>query len=243
MGGTWEIVLIALVAIFLVLRLRSVLGRRTGNERPPRQDTFPAPPAGESGQSGWNQGARPADAPATGNGNVIELPRSDRPAPPAAPASGALTIASAANAGIERIRQADHSFDPREFLAGAREAFEMIVAAFARGDSAALRPLLSEGLFASFDGAIRARQAARETQQTTLIGFETCELAEADLRETMAVCTVRFVSEQVNVTRNSEGAVIDGSPNEVTKVTDLWTFQRNTSSADPNWSLVATTGD
>jgi predicted lipid-binding transport protein (Tim44 family) len=246
LSGSWEIFLIALVAVFLVLRLRSVLGRRTGNERPPpAHDPFSAPPAGDSGQPGWNQGTRPAaDAPATAGGNVIELPRPERPAAPPTPsAGGALTISQAAQPGVDRIRQADPSFDPREFLRGAREAFEMIVAAFARGDSAALRSLLSDGLFAGFDGAIRARQAARETQQTTVIGFEACELSEADLRERLAVCTVRFVSEQVNVTRNAEGTVIDGSPNEVTKVTDLWTFQRDTGSPDPNWLLVATSGD
>ena len=242
MGATWEIVLIALVAIFLVLRLRSVLGRRTGNERPPTRDPFAPPPASDAGKPGWQQGNRPADAPVTGSGNVIELPRPERGAPPPQ-GSGPLAIAESAAAGIERVRRVDPSFDPREFLSGAREAFEMIVGAYARGDTAALRPLLNDELYRSFEGAIRARQTARETQQTTIIGFEACELVEVDMREQLAVCTVRFVTEQVNVTRNAEGAVIEGSPNEVTKVTDTWTFERNTASADPNWQLVATSDD
>lgn len=241
MGGTWEIVLIALVAIFLVLRLRSVLGRRTGNERPPPSRDPYAPPPPNNGQPGWQQGNRPADAP-SGNGNVIELPRPE-PSAPTSSSDGPLSVSPAANAGADRIRRADSSFDPREFLRGAREAFEMIVGAFAKGDSATLRSMLDDKLFEGFDGAIRARVAARETQQTTIIGFEACELVEADLKDRVAVCTVRFVTEQVNVTRNADGAVTEGSPNEVTKVTDIWTFHRDTSTNDPNWFLVATSGD
>jgi len=243
LGGAWEIVLIALVAIFLVLRLRSVLGRRTGNERPPSRDPFTPPPPGEAGQAGWNQGNRPADAPAASGGKVIELPRPERPTPAASSSAGVMTVSAAAAIGSDRIRQADRSFEPREFLRGAREAFELIVGAFARGDTAALRPLLDDGLYSSFEGVIRARQAARETQQTTIIGFEACELAQAEMQDRMAVCTVRFVTEQVNVTRNVEGAITEGSPNEVTKVTDIWTFRRDTSSPDPNWRLFATSGD
>jgi predicted lipid-binding transport protein (Tim44 family) len=240
-GSNWEIVLIALVAIFLVLRLRSVLGRRTGNERPPARDPFqpPAPPQGEG--TGWRQTGR--DAPAPGNGNVLELP--PRPAPPAPPQHGGpLSVAPTATAGVAAIRQADREFDPIAFLQGAREAFEMIVAAYARGDAAALRPLLDSGLYAGFEQSIRERQASRETQQTTIIGFDSCEMIEAQLREQrFARCTVRFVTEQINVTRNAEGLVSDGNPNEVTKVTDVWHFERDTRSGDPNWILVATSGD
>jgi predicted lipid-binding transport protein (Tim44 family) len=241
-GNNWEIVLIALVAIFLVLRLRSVLGRRTGNERPPGRDPFQPPqPPNEQGQPGWRQQpGRPADAPSAG-GTVVDLPRPERPTP--MPASGPLTVAPAAAAGVAAIQRADGSFEPVGFLQGARDAFEMIVGAFARGDAAALRPLLDDELYGSFENVIRERQAARETQQTTIIGFEACELSDAQLRDRQAICTVRFVTEQINVTRNAEGTIIDGNASEVSKVTDVWTFRRDTGSPDPNWLLVATSSD
>ena len=90
---------------------------------------------------------------------------------------------------------------------------------------------------------IRDRQTAQETQQTTITGFEACELIDAQLRERQAICTVRFVTEQINVTRNAEGMIVDGNASEVTKVTDVWTFGRDTGSSDPNWLLVATSSD
>jgi predicted lipid-binding transport protein (Tim44 family) len=240
-GNNWEIVLIALVAIFLVLRLRSVLGRRTGNERPPSRDPFSQQPPNEQGQPGWRQQpGRTTDAPAT-SGTVIDLPRPERPTP--LPASGPLTVAPAAAGGIAAIQRVDRSFEPVTFLQGARDAFEMIVGAFARGDSAALRPLLDDELYGSFEKVILDRQAARETQQTTIIGFEACEMTDAQLRERQAICTVRFVTEQINVTRNAEGTIVDGNASEVTKVTDVWTFGRDAASSDPNWQLVATSSD
>lgn len=231
-----EIVLIALVAVFLVLRLRSVLGRRTGNERPPARDPFGPP--GDAGAPGWTQG-RPADAPA---GQIGGPPKSIDPPRPAAPTAGVRppVVEAQAMAGVGAIRGADPGFDPVGFAQGARAAFEMIVAAFARGDSATLRPLLSDATFASFDQAIRDRQGGRQTLETTLIGFESSDVVGADLRGREAQVTVRFVTEQINVTRGPDGLVVDGNPNEVAKVTDVWTFSRDTSSRDPNWRLVNT---
>lgn len=227
MGSHIEIILIALVAIFLVLRLRSVLGRRTGNERPPAQDPF-TPPA-------------PTPEARRDNGNVVQLPRPNSEPLPAPPRSaGQANIAPAASSGIDAIRNADRSFDPQGFAGGARAAFEMIVGAFAKGDLVSLRPLLDDATYASFESAVKDRQAQGRVLETSLIGFDSTEMVRAELRGTMAHVTMRFVTEQINVTRGADGLVVEGNPNTVERVTDLWTFARDTRSDNPNWLLVGT---
>ena len=239
MGNNYDIILIGLVAVFLILRLRSVLGKRTGNERPPARDPFtpPAPPTATP---------RVGDAPANqGNDNVVPLPTANAPAPrPSLATSGPggirATVKPTATAGVAAIRAADPSFEPIGFTGGARAAFTAIVEAFAKGDSAALRSLLDGPTFSSFEAAIRGRVERKEKAETTLIGFEASDVAAAELQGTNASVTVRFVSEQINVLRNADGQIIDGNPNEVQKVIDLWTFSRDTKSSDPNWLLVKT---
>ena len=240
MGNNYDIILIGLVAVFLILRLRAVLGKRTGNERPPAQDPFapPAPPP---------QQPRIGDSPPNasgGNDNVIPLPGAASPPRTAAPTSGPggirATVMPTASAGVAAIRSADSGFDALAFAGGACAAFSTIVEAFARGDTATLRPLLDAPTFASFDAEIRARAERREKHETTLIGFEASDIAAAELQGTIAQVTVRFISEQVQVTRNAEGQVADGNPNEVVKAVDLWTFRRDTKSSDPNWVLMKT---
>ena len=237
MGNNYDIILIGLVAVFLILRLRSVLGKRTGNERPPARDPFtpPAPPPATP---------RNGDA-AQGNDNVVPLPTANQPAPrPSNATSGPggirATVMPTATPGVNAIRAADPSFDPLGFAAGARAAFTAIVEAFARGDTATLKPLLDGPTFASFEGAIRGRAERNEKAEGTLIGFEASDIAGAEMQGTHAAVTVRFVSEQINVVRNAEGQIVDGNPNEVQKVVDLWTFRRDTKSSDPNWQLIKT---
>lgn len=238
MGNNYDIILIGLVAIFLILRLRSVLGKRTGNERPPAtRDPF-TPPSPSGGTP------RIGDAP-VGNDNVVSLPGANAPAPrpsnaTTGPGGIRATVLPAASAGVSAIRTADPHFDPLVFADGARTAFAAIVEAFAKGDTQSLRPLLDGPTFASFEGAIRARNERHEKAETTLIGFEASDVAAAELQGSTAQVTVRFVSEQVNVVRNAEGQIADGNPNEVQKVIDLWTFRRDTKSSDPNWMLVKT---
>lgn len=227
MGSHIEIILIALVAVFLVLRLRSVLGRRTGNERPPAQDPFTPPPA-----------ATPEAR--RDNGNVVQLPRPSEPPPPPPRSAGQVRIAPAAASGIEAIRNADRGFDAQGFAGGARAAFEMIVGAFAKGDLTTLRPLLDDATYASFETAVRDRQAQQRVLETSLIGFDSTEMVRAELRGSMAHVTMRFVTEQINVTRGADGMIVEGNPNTVERVTDVWTFARDTRSDNPNWLLVGT---
>ena len=239
MGNNYDIILIGLVAVFLILRLRSVLGKRTGNERPPTREPFspPAPPTASP---------RVGDAPSagqSGNDNVVPLPSATAPRPSLSatgPGGIRATVLPTASAGVAAIRAVDPAFDPIGFTAGARAAFTTIVEAFAKGDTATLRPLLDGPTYTSFEAAIRGRAERKEKAETTLIGFEASDISAAEMQGTQAVVTVRFVSEQINVLRNADGQIIDGNPNEVQKVVDLWTFRRDTKSGDPNWLLTKT---
>ena len=242
MGNNYDIILIGLVAVFLFLRLRSVLGKRTGNERPPARDPFtpPAPPTASP-----RLGDAPSSAGPSGNDNVVPLPTSNAPAhrpslSTTGPGGIRATVLPTATAGVAAIRAADPSFEPIGFTAGARAAFTTIVEAFAKDDTASLRPLLDPPTYASFEAAIRGRAERKEKAETTLIGFEASDIAAAGLQGSEASVTVRFVSEQINVLRNAEGQIVDGNPNEVQKVIDLWTFRRDTKSSDPNWLLIKT---
>ena len=213
---SFDIILFALVAVFLVLRLRSVLGRRTGNER--RRAPLLRQPE------------------ATGE-KVVAFGQRNRPAPPA-PTSAAPPDAVAA--GLAQIREADPGFDPSAFLEGARAAFEMIVAAFAAGDKAQLRPLLSDEVYTPFVTAIDERDAARVTLETRIAQLKSLDIGEAGVSGRMVRVTVKLVSVQLIVLRAHDGSVVDGDPDNPIEKTDFWTFARDTRSSDPNWVLVAT---
>jgi predicted lipid-binding transport protein (Tim44 family) len=190
-----EILFFAVFAGFLVLRLRRVLGRRTGLEQ--RRDLFP-PTA-----------AQPAPtAPRALNGNAT-------PAPAAADATG-----------FDAVKAADPGFNDAAFLTGAQGAFKIIVNAFAAGDAAALQPLLSKDVLDRFGEAITARRAAHETLQSTLSAIKTAELVTGSIKHATALVTVKFVSEQINVTRAADGKVVEGDPERVVEHVDFWTFAR-----------------
>jgi len=241
-GNNYDIILIGLVAVFLILRLRAVLGKRTGSERPPARDPFAPPPSPPPAPP--RRGETPMGT-ASGNDNVIPLPAASPPSRTSAAATSGpggirAVVLPTATAGVAAIHAADSNFDPIAFAEGARAAFTTIVEAFAKGEIAPLRALLDDPTFTSFEAAIRTRSERHETAETTLIGFEASDIASAELQGPNAAVTVRFVSEQVNVTRNAEGQVAEGNPNEVQKVVDLWTFRRDTASKDPNWLLIKT---
>ncbi len=212
-----DIIFFAMVAAFLVLRLRSVLGRRTGNERP-------------------NEGfMRSGTGPTTDN--VVELPDRRRNTPEGPQDS---YVGTPVGAAMKQIHLADPSFAPQPFLEGAKAAFEMILGAFALGDTKALKPLLAPDVYAGFESAIAARTQAGETQESELVGFKSVEAIEAQMEGRKALVTVKFVTEQVNAVRDAGGNVVDGDPNRIAEVVDIWTFGRDTRSRDPNWQLVAT---
>lgn len=224
-GGTVEIILLAMVAGFLVLRLRSVLGRRQGFERPPQADNRPA-------------GYDPRGARTAADGPVEE----PVPVPPPVAGSGRRTVPdrrTPVGQALGRIAGADAAFDPSRFLDGAEAAFRMIVQAFAAGDRGTLRALLSDDTHAGFAGALDAREAAGQRQRTELRAVNEVAIEAADLRGTVADVTVRFVTDQINMTTGRDGDVVSGS-DAVTELTDLWTFQRDLTSGDPTWKLVAT---
>ena len=220
----FDIILFAMVAAFLVLRLRSVLGRRTGNE--PRRDPL------------LRRAEAPTDKIAENIADkVVSLgSRSAAVRPPVATEPPADAVA----AGLERIASVDPGFDPAQFLEGARAAFEMIVGAFAAGDKDRLRPLLSDEVYTPFAAAIDERAAARETLETRIVGLKRLDIVEAGLTGRIARVTVKFVSDQINVLRAHDGSVVDGDPDQPVEKTDFWSFARDTGSNDPNWVLEAT---
>lgn len=229
----FDILLFALVAIFLVLRLRSVLGSRDGHEGG-YFDRFNRNPDDEG-----RQGSRPA----SGDDNVVRLPGAtdDDAQVPALPgANEAFGYAGPVADGIRQIRAQDKSFLPKEFLAGARMAFEMILNAYAAGDLKTLKSLLSADVYAGFAKAIEDRGASGQTLQETLVGITVAELAEVYMDGRDAHVTVKFVSEQISALLDADGKVVEGDPAKVVTATDFWTFSRATKSRNPNWTLVGT---
>lgn len=219
-----EIVIFAGIAAFLVFRLRSVLGRRTGHERPPFDP--------------YSRGQAPAERPEAAepadDDTVISLPNRSQPREEPVDPNDPVAV------GLAKIRAADSGFDKDTFIQGARAAFDMIVASFAAGDRETLRPLLSDEVYENFAGAIIDRADKGHTMETTLVGISSADIVEANLDGRIAFVTVKFVTEQIEVERDAAGEVVSGNPSRVATVTDIWTFARNTRSRNPNWTLVAT---
>jgi len=229
----YTIIFLAL-AVFIFLRLRSVLGQRTGRERPP-YDPY---------------SARDAVRSPAAEKKVVTLPQrssdaSSRPAeatpPPAERWKDVAESGSTVAAGLDAIAAADSSFDAKHFITGARTAYEMIVTAFAGGDRRQLRSLLSREVYDGFDAAITERERRSETAETRFVSIDGATITAAELRNrTTAQITLRFVSKLISATRDRGGTVIDGNAEKVTDVTDVWTFARDVSSRDPNWKVIAT---
>jgi predicted lipid-binding transport protein (Tim44 family) len=231
----YTIIFLAL-AVFIFLRLRSVLGRRTGRERPPYDPYSPRDAVRDTVRS-------PAGE------KVVTLPprpaeTGARPVERAQPSTdrwkGIAENGSPAASGLDAIAAADPSFDAKHFITGARAAYEMVVTAFAGGDRRQLRSLLSREVFDRFDAHIGEREGRGETVEMKFVSIDSSAITGAELRNRTAQITVRFVSKLVSATRDRAGAVIDGNAEKVTDVTDVWTFARDVSSRDPNWKVVAT---
>jgi len=216
-----EIIFFAMVAVFIILRLRSVLGRRTGNE-PPRTKPF------VHGRTQQDE-----------DDNVVSLPDRQRAEDSGPEPESDLPLGTAAD-GVREIRAMDPTFQPDEFAAGARTAYDMVLASFAAGDVDTLRALLDDDVYTNFQRAIADRESRGETLETTLVAVKTGDIVEARAVGRMAEVTVKFVAELVNVTRDKDGEVLSGDPRVVQNTTDYWTFARDVRSSDPNWKLIAT---
>lgn len=232
----YTIIFLAL-AVFIFVRLRSVLGQRTGRERPPydrySRDT-----------------ARPPQAPAD---NVVTLPERNTvnpgaPPPPAAEDAepvayrweGVAPEGSAVAAALDEMARLEPDFDAKHFLSGAKAAYEMIVSAFAGGDRRMLKDLLAKDVYDNFAAAIADRESRGETMESRFVAISRADLEQAVVRGRSGELTVRFVSQLISVTRDRDGSVVDGSPDTVADVTDVWTFARELGTRDPNWKLIAT---
>ncbi len=222
-SGLLEIVLLAMVAGFLVLRLRRVLGRRTGHQPPPER--FP----------------RVAE---DSSDTVIQLPDrgrngEDAAADDAGPPPPPRTAPSEAS-GMTQLKIADPSFQENEFLDGARMAFEMILDGFAAGDKKRLKSLLAPAVYEGFASEIDRREKAGERLETTLVSFVLADIVNVAMAGRKARVTVKFMTEQVNVLRDSNDDAVEGDAGAVAKITDIWTFERDTRTRDPNWQLIET---
>jgi predicted lipid-binding transport protein (Tim44 family) len=228
----YTIIFLAL-AVFIFWRLRSVLGQRTGRERPP-YDPYSArdavrTPASDKVVALPTRPAEPAPRP-------LETAA----APPADRWKGLAESGSSLAAGLDAIAAAEPGFDAKHFITGARAAYEMIVTAFAEGDRRQLRNLLSREVHDGFEAAIAEREGRGETVETRFVSIDDATITAAELRSRTAQITVRFVSKLISATRDRSGTVIEGNAERVTDVTDVWTFARDVSSRDPNWKVVAT---
>jgi predicted lipid-binding transport protein (Tim44 family) len=224
----YTIIFLAL-AVFIFLRLRNVLGQRTGEERPPFD--------------------RAAARDAMSDGNVVPMPGSPvDQAPAVSPAEvapgerwkGIAEPDTPLAAGLDAIVAQDPSFDPVHFISGGKGAYEMIVLAFANGDRRALKDLLSSEVFDSFDAVIKEREKNEQKTETRFVSIDKGEIVGAEVRDRTAQITMRFVSQMISVTRDKTGAIVDGSADKVSDITDVWTFARDITSRDPNWKLVGT---
>jgi len=220
------------LAVFVIWRLRSVLGQKTGAERSPFKPV--------------DRSRTEPQARSEGD-NVVRLPGADRVQPAPAQATvaardwrGIAEPGSEIARGLEAAVQAEPGFDPRAFIEGAKAAYETIMIAFAKGDRKTLRGLLSREVGEAFERAIAERERNRQTLETTFVSIDKAEIVAIEVRNRVAQITVRFLSNLITATRNAEGKVVDGSAETVVEVPDVWTFARTLGSRDPNWQLVAT---
>ncbi len=227
-------ILLLAVALVVFWRLRAVLGTRTGNERPPVD-----PIGGRADDSQQDQ-------PKTGK--VLRFPpsaESETPRPQETEAmppawTGLAEPGSALANGLDQIMARDSSFVPRSFVEGAKLAYEMIIEAYAKGDKAALKNLLSKDVFDGFAAAIDKREAAGQRVDQRFVGISSAKLLSASLSGNMAAVTLEFISELISATLSKAGDVVDGDSREIREVTDVWTFERDVTSRNPNWKLVST---
>ncbi len=205
-------IIFAFLALFVVWKLRSVLGERTGLEQKgdgaPLSFPMSPTPAPAPSNQGWAGFAEP--------GSPVWM-------------------------GLDEVARAQPGFAARPFLDGACSAYEMVVQAFSRGDEAMLHSLTSEDVYGSFAAALAARKQRAETLETTFVGFNSTKIVQARVDRASALIAVRFDARFITSTRDRNGVVIEGDPNTPSDIIDVWTFARRNDATSPNWTLVATT--
>ena len=213
-----EILFFAFLTGYMIFRLWAILGKRTGFEAPP-----------------------PSSQPEKDANNVIALPvrlkqkselQEDAPPSP--------ELKPSIEEGLKKIQAVDPLFRLEPFLNGAVTAFEMIIEAFAAGDKNTLKPLLSPSVFKSFSGDLQDRQEAQQTVETTIVNLRDPEVISIDIKGKQEQITLKFVSEQITVTKDAEGKILDNPARLSLVMNDIWTFSRPIGSTNPNWVLVAT---
>ncbi|MFT4793345.1 MAG: putative lipid-binding transport protein (Tim44 family) [Paracoccaceae bacterium] len=216
-----ELVLLAAIAVFVLTRLKNVLGTRTGFEDPTRMD-----PDAEASRK------KPDFVVVEGGQTPVVAPE-DVPG-----------VDAESGAALRRMAVADPAFSPKDFVMGSRRAYEMILMAYENGDTASLRPLLAEDVFDSFVAAIEARKTEGLTVEARFVGVRDARIFSAIFTEETGEADIemRFTGELVSVVRNVDHEIVEGDPTEVRRQTDLWTFTRRMGSQDPNWLLSATGG-
>jgi len=243
MGGNIDVITLVflVVAVAVFIKLRSVLGRRTGHEQT-RIERYRA-----------QQEARQRNGELVGQDKIVTLPRREREGEEVQPASAQQARAdgeqkvrefaagnSEISQGLVEIFRADPAFDPGHFLTGAKGAYEIIVTAFAEGNRKTLKNLLNSEVYDGFAGAIADRERRGEQIDQSFVGIKSADIVEAELKAGVAQVTVKFVSELISATRDRAGVAISGDPKRIREVTDIWTFAREAASRDPNWRLIAT---
>ncbi len=216
-----DIIILGVIALFVALRLRSMLGRGGG------QDV----------RESWKQASRdvnPDKTAAFTERTVKKILQEEELVPPQLKGNTEI------EAGLKAIKAADASFSTADFIAGAKLAFEWVVEAFAKGNKEKLRMLLSDERFVHFAADIDARAKGASIAENTLVSILAADITEALLQGTRAHITVQFTTEQIHVTRDEQSNVISGDPSAIEKVVDVWTFARDTISRDPNWKITAT---
>lgn len=244
MDGKVDIITVIALVVLLVagLKLRSMLGRRTSDDESRIDRKIRA-----------QQEAEAARQRAEAQGKVVTLPRTsatvEGPATAQAGAPAAdvearyRTVAggnTAVQTGLYAIHRQDNTFDPDHFLAGAKQAYEMIVTAFAEGNRRVLKDLLSTEVYERFAGAISERESRGEVMDQSFVGINRADVVEAEVRGATGEITVKFVSQLISAVRDRSGTVTSGDPQKITEVTDVWTFARDLKSRNPNWRLIAT---
>ena len=220
------------LAVIIILKLRSVLGRKSGDDE-----------------------AR-ARAAAEARDKVVMMPRRQGPASEPAADGAAATPTAVADAeqkirtfagantqlvdGLLAIRRSDQGFEPEHFVRGAKQAYEMIVTAFAEGNRKTLRNLLSREVYDGFVAVMTERESRGEQIDQSFVGINKADIVEVEMKKDTAQISVRFVSELITATRDKAGVVLAGDPKKIKEVIDVWTFARDIASRDPNWKLVAT---